>query len=276
MRNKLIENFKNKIFSTLEYLDVIEKDIERLADAISEIIQKDKGRIIFVGAGISADMAKIIIDEMWFNFQINENKFISVTAAKSFALAVDKWKELEEVHQTVVFELEEINLQPEDLLIGLSSSGKTKYVLSALDFALQHNCKTALITDMEGSEMIHKVDYAINTNFGKPTIIGLNTAEGATIQKIILDNIIYLAMEKSGRIYKDSLVYMKPASMKIEDYCINVVSSLLEVDTETAKQYFEDCEKSLELTLISKLKNVSTDEARDLIYNNRGNFNKIL
>ncbi len=276
MKNKLLNKFRDKINTTLNQLDSIEPEIESLAKRISEIIQKEEGRIIFVGAGISADMAEIIIEEMWFNFQIPVGKFISLTAAKSYAQSVEKWKELEELSQTSVFELEEINLEKNDLLIGLSSSGKTKYVVAALTYAMQQGCETALITDMGNTELTEKTTFSINTKFGNPIVTGLNAAEGSTVQKIILDNVIYLAMELSGRIYKDHLVYMKPVSQKIEKYCVNVLSNLLDVTYEEAQEKFEANERSLELSIISSLKGVSTDEARDLLFEHKGNFNKII
>lgn len=276
MKNKIIKNFSKKINDALEHMEVIEPDMEKLSDKICEMIEYHTGRVVFVGAGISADMAKIIIDEMWFNFQIPEGKFVSITAAKSFSESVEKWKELEELHQTVIFELEEIQLNEKDILIGLSSSGKTKYVLSALDYAMQNGCETALITDMDNTPMNDKVTYRINTNFNTPTVIGLNTAEGSTVQKIILDNVLYLAMEKSGRIYKDTLVYMRPVSEKISQYCLNVIKKLLNVDQDEAIKIFNKHNNSLEITLIAELNNISATKAKELLIKYNGNFNKII
>ncbi len=276
MKNKILSNFKDKIINVFEQLEIIENEIEKLSDLIAEKVQKDEGRIIFVGAGISADMARIIIDEMWFNFQIDNEKFLSITAAKSYASSLEKWKELEEMPSVSVFELESLNLNKEDLLIGLTSSGKTQYVTSAIDFAKKLGCQTAVITDMQKVKTNTKVDFEIHTNFGEPTIIGLNTAEGSTVQKIMIDNVIYLAMEKSGRIWNDSLVFMIPVSEKIEKYCIDVITKILKVDENNAKELLYKYDKSLELVLISELKKVSIDDAKTLLKDNGNNFNKIV
>ncbi len=276
MKNKILSNFKDKIINVFEQLEIIENEIEKLSDLIAEKVQKDEGRIIFVGAGISADMARIIIDEMWFNFQIYNEKYLSITAAKSYASSLEKWKELEEMPSVSVFELESLNLNKEDLLIGLTSSGKTQYVTSAIDFAKKLGCQTAVITDMQKVKTNTKVDFEIHTNFGEPTIIGLNTAEGSTVQKIMIDNVIYLAMEKSGRIWNDSLVFMIPVSEKIEKYCIDVITKILKVDENNAKELLYKYDKSLELVLISELKKVSIDDAKTLLKDNGNNFNKIV
>ncbi len=275
MKNKLLEDFKTKIESTMNDFDKIENEILKLSKTISEMIQYKEGRIIFVGAGISADMAGIIIEELWFNFQIPKGKFISLTAAKSYAETLEKWKELEEIEQTSVFELEPFNINENDLVIGLSSSGRTSYVVSSLKFSKQLGAKTALITDTDKFPNLD-LDFVVNTSFRKPIVVGLNTAEGATIQKLIIDNILYSALEDSGRIYKRQLVYLRPLSKKIEGYCITIIMNLLNVDNEEAIRLFEKGDRSLELTLISNLKKVSIDKARDLLYKNNGNFNTIL
>ncbi len=276
MKSKIIKGFKDKINVTLNNLDSIESDILKLSTEISEMIKNDVGRVIFVGAGISADMAKIIIEEMKFNFKLKEGKFISVTAAKSFSGSLDKWKELEEVHQTVIFELGELNLSKDDLLIGLSASGKTKYVLSALDFAIQSNSKTALITDFSDHPMAGKLDFEINTKMGNPVIIGLNTAEGSTIQKIILDSVIYESMYMAGRIYKGCLVYMESASEKIENYCNSVLMQLVGIEKEDAVKLLNEHNKELEVALICGIKNISNSEAKDLLIEHKGDLHKIL
>ncbi len=275
MKSRLLKNFENKLTLVFEQLNKIEGDIDLLATKIADKVENNKGRIVFVGAGISADMAKIIIDEMWFNFQMDNKTFISITAAKSYAKSLEKWKELEEMPSVSVFELQMINLNENDILIGLTSSGKTKYVKSAIDYANEIGCETAIITDAGESSIIMKADYIINTNFGNPSIIGLNTAEGSTVQKIMIDNIIYLAMEKMGRIYNDCLVFMSPVSDKIERYCIQVISKILDKDEETAKELLYKHNKSLEVTLVSEYKGISDDEAKELLENNNYNFNKI-
>lgn len=275
MKNNLLNDLRNKIKKSLNFIEKIEDDIEGLSNEIASMIEYKVGRIIFVGAGISADMAKIIIDELWFNFQIPKGKFISITAGRSYADSLEKWKELEELPQTSAFELGEFNIGPDDLVIGLSSSGKTQYVISALEMAIREGSKTALITDTSNAQLIDKVDFTINTNFGEPIILGLNSADGSTTQKIILDSILYLSLEKSGRIYKKHLVYMIPVSKKIEGYCLKVISNLVKVDEDEAKKLLFENDGSLELTLISSLKKISTDEARELLSLKKGNFNKI-
>lgn len=249
--------------------------IEELAKEIAEKIDSN-GKVIFVGAGISSETARIIIDELWFNFQIKRGKFVALTAAKQYTDNLEKWKELEEMSSTSIFELNELGIDENDIVIGLSSSGKTQYVVSAVKYAKDLGCKTAVITDVDSSFVAEYADYVINTKFGKPSIKGLNAAEGGTVQKIIIDLLIYNAMAFAGRIYENTLVFMIPVSKKIEDYCLEVITELLLVDLETANELFNKYSKSLELTIICEKLNIDISKAKSLLLKYNNNLNKIL
>ncbi len=261
----------NKIFDQKNNILKIEKQINLIADLVCEKIN-NKGRIIFVGAGLLPEIAQSIINELWFNFQIEDGKFISLAAAKKYASSLEVWKSLEEIHSISIFELDEININDNDLVIALSASGKTEYVVSALKHAKSIGCKTALVTEAINSLAIEYADIIVDTNIGSPFIYGLNAAEGGTIQKLILDLIIYTAMEKSGRIYKNKLIFLKPVSIKLENYCINIISDLLKVDKIKAEQIFKENDSRLEVALLSNLKKISKKEAEQLLIKNKNNF----
>ncbi len=275
--SSLTQRMLNKIKSSLTFIGNEEEKIFELANIISKKINQEDGRVIFVGAGISPEISKTIIDELWFNFQIGKDKFLVLTAAKNYSDSLEKWKELEEVFSVSIFELDEINISSNDMIICLSSSGKTAYVVSALKYSKSLGCKTALITDVKSSEAVVYADYIINTNFNDPIIDGLNSAEGGTIQKIILDLLFYNAMDISGRIYKDKLVYMKPISKKLKGYCIDVIKELLDINNDlNANDLLSKYDNSLELTIICEKLNINPEKAKSLIQENKFNMNKIL
>lgn len=275
MSNKTTELMLGKLNETNKNIELITKDIEKLAKVISEKISSE-GRIIFIGAGLSSEMARIIIDELWFNFQIVKQKFITLTAAKSYIENTDKWKELEEVPSASVFELDEIGLNNKDIVIGLSSSGRTQYVVSGVKYAKDLGCTTASITDTDKTIIGEYSDYIINTKFGLPPIIGLNSAEGGTTQKIILDLLIYNAMAFSGRIYKNSLVFMQPVSEKIRSYCIETLIKLFDVNIAEAEKLLKTSDDRLEIAIIRQSKNCTVKEAQKILVDNNYDFNKIM
>ena len=164
MKYSITKQMLNKITESTSNIESVIFDIEKLAKRISEKLNEE-GRIIFVGAGISSEMSKIIIDELWFNFSIPKGKFLSLTSARNYVEYIDTWKELEELSSTSIFELDELGLKNNDIVIGLSSSGKTQYVLSAVKYAHDIGCLTACITDINNSEISKYSNFKVNTKF---------------------------------------------------------------------------------------------------------------
>ncbi len=274
MEKFFFKTFINNIFDQRDKILSIEEDVDKLSSVIAEMINSDEGRIIFIGAGISPEIAQTIINELWFNFQIKKDKFITLVAAKSFINNLEEWKELEEIKSTSIFELDEIGLNNNDLVIGLSSSGKTEYVVSSLKYAKDLGCKTAILTNAERSLATQYSDIVLNTNQNNPIVSNLNAAEGGTIQKIALDSIIYLAMVKIGRIYKEKLVFMKPVSKKIEKYCIEAIKELTDESEEKVISTFNAMGKNMEISTLSLLKDIDEAAARKLLKDNHNNFVK--
>lgn len=275
MKNNTILDLKlEKLEKTLDNIKNNEGSIMEIAKLIADKFDNE-GRIIFIGAGMAPEMIKIIIDELWLNFQIRKDKFVSLTAARNFIEDTDTWKELEEVFSTSIFELDELGLQSNDLVIGLSASGKTQYVVSALKYSFDIGCETVLITDHENTQLEKYSKHILITGFGNPPIIGHNNGTGATVQKIMVDLILYNAMTIAGRIYEGHLVFMKPVSKKIKGYCIETIQSLLVVDEESAKTMLKEANDRLEVALIKGLKGIENEEAIELLKLHNNNFNKI-
>lgn len=265
----------NRLGENLKEIESANEEVIKVSQEISNKLSGD-GRVIFVGAGMAPEMVRIILDELWFNFQIKRGKFVTLTAARNYVQDTDKWKELEEVSSASIFELDEIGLESNDLVIGLSASGETQYVVSAIKYAHDIGCITAAVTDFLDTKLEQHSDFVINTNFGQPPILGLNTGSGATIQKVIIDLLIYNSMLLSGKIYKGYLVFMKPVSSKIYGYCIKTIENLLNISNKEAIKLFESVDSKLELALITKFKNCNVSEAKEILKDNDFNFNKIM
>lgn len=275
MIKSLTNDILNRTFEMQKVLFKSKKDIEEISKKISEKILSE-GRIIFIGVGYCPEITKSIIKELWFNFQIDKSKFLSLTAAKGFASVIENWKELENLSSVSIFELDEIGLNNTDLIIGLSTSGISDYISSSLKYAKELGCETAVITNTSNLKTLKYIDYKIDTKFSNPTINGLSSAEGGTIQKIIIDLLIYNAMQYSGRIYKNNLVYIIPISNKLEEYSISIIMDILKINKDKAKILFKLNKKSTEITLITEIKKITSIEAKILIKKYNYDFNKIL
>ncbi|BDU67438.1 MAG: hypothetical protein TYPL_0910 [Candidatus Tyloplasma litorale] len=278
MKNETSKKILNKIKNSIDILFEIEKEIYELSLKIAKKLKKgEKGRVVFIGAGIASELAKVIIDELWFTFQIDSKKFVALTAAKDYENVIEQgeWKKFEEIASAPILQLDSINLTKEDLVICLSASGKTQYIKYAMKYAHEIGCLIALITDFEETLMNKYVDIKINTQFGPSILIGLNAADGGTIQKIVLDLLIYNSMEILGRIWKGHLVYIRPSSKKIMNDCIRIICEIVSCSFEYALKLFQKNNNELETAIVSELLKLDYQSSRKVIENNDYDFNRI-
>lgn len=275
MKNNIFDSMVEKTFSQKEGVKNMKKEIIQLSNWVVETI-KNNGRVIFVGAGISSEIPRAITEELWFNFSLEKEKFIIISAAKNFIMDIEHWKELEEISSISIFELDELNLSKNDLVIGITCSGKTEYVIGAIKYANDLNCKTAMITENINISVESKPNLILCSKLNSPTIFGLCSAEGGTIQKMITDLVVYSAMEQMGRIWKGYLIFMKPVSKKLQDYCIFTIMKLLKTSRADAEKLFEKNNRKLEQTILAGVKNLSSNEAEKLLKNNEYDFLKLI
>lgn len=275
MEKNIFDSILNETFSRKESIKDQKEEILTLSHWIVDAL-KNNGRIIFIGAGISSEISRIIIDEMWFNFSIKKEKFIVLSAAKKYIDDIEKWKELEGISSISIFELDELNLNSNDLIIGMTCSGKTEYVIGALSYAKELKCKTTIITENKDLNFSDKVDLVLCSKTKKISISNLYSAEGTTTQKIILDLTLYSAMEEIGRILKGHPVFMRPVSKKLYEYCIDTIMKILNIKESKAKKIFEENDNELETSILSVSKNITKEKARKLIEDNEYDFNKLI
>ncbi len=274
MENEIFDQMLEKTFSQKEGIKRIKRKIIQLSEMVVDTMKND-GRIFFVGAGISSEIARIITEELWFNFSINRERFVILSAAKKFISEIDSWKELEEISSVSIFELNELKLNKNDLVIGITCTGKTEYVIGAIKYAKDLKCKIALITE-NGDLNENDFDLVLTSKLNNPTIFGLCSAEGATIQKLIIDFTLYTSMEKIGRIWKGHLIFMKPVSKKLYGYCIYTIMELLKIKKIDAEDLFEKNDCKLQQTILSYVKKISSEKASKLLEDNEFDFIKLI
>lgn len=274
MKNNLFQKIILKNKESLELINNLEHEIISLSKEMAKRIISNKGRIIFVGVGMSSEICELATRELWYHFRITENQFKIITVDEKTVSSVDSWKELEELPPAAIWEAEKTQINKNDLIIGVSYSGETPFVNSVLTLSMEKGATLALITNIAHT---NDKDYAFNIclNDSDEIILGYDSGVGNQ-QKTILDLLIMSAMENAGRIWKESLVLLQPLNKKLYLLCIKIISEILSIDKKEAKNIFEKYDRNLEISLITTLKGISIESAKDLIIKNNFNIAKII
>jgi N-acetylmuramic acid 6-phosphate etherase len=190
----------------------------------------NKGRIVYIGAGTSGRLGVLDAAECMPTFGIDNNTIIGIIAGgfKALNSAVEN---AEDDTEQAIKDLQAHNFTANDLLIGLSASGGTPYVISALTHARSIGATTVGITNNNATKMESVAHQVIGAEF----IAGSTRMKAGTAQKLILNMISTTCMIKMGRTKGNLMVHLMPMNVKLKKRAANIISTELNITMERAE-----------------------------------------
>ena len=206
--------------------------VNQLIEKAFKILKND-GRLFYIGSGTSGRLGILDASECLPTFGI-ENKIIGLIAGgdkairKSQEYAEDSitnaWKDL------LVYKIDQ-----NDMVIGISASGTTPYVVGGLISCKKNGITTGCITCNKDTKIAENSDFPIEVIVGPEYISGSSRMKAGTAQKMILNMISSAVMIKLGRVLDNKMIDMKLSNNKLYDRAVRIVESILNVDKSTAK-----------------------------------------
>jgi len=127
-----------------------------------------------------------------------------------------------------------------DMVIGISAAGGAKYVIGALTRARELGCPTAALSSNENAPIFTVADVAIHTDTGAEAITGSTRLKAGTAQKIVLNAISTCAMIKTGKVYENMMINLRPSNEKLKGRVIRITSEIKKCDEATATRLLEE------------------------------------
>ena len=138
-----------------------------------------------------------------------------------------------------MIELKARNLRACDVVVGLSASGGAAYVCNALTYAKSLGCVTVAITSNPGSKLDLLADIAISPNTGPEVLTGSTRLKAGNAQKMILNMLSTGAMVRSGYVYENLMINLKPTNTKLKQRVIGIVADITGDSREEAEARLE-------------------------------------
>lgn len=194
--------------------DAFDRSAPGLAPIVDAVVRavRTGGRVHLVGAGSSGRLAALDAAELPPTFGVAPSLFPSHLAGgqRAMTTAVEGAEDDADAGARIGR-----GLRPEDVLIGVTASGRTPFVLAALEEAKKAGAYTALI-DCHDHEAVD-VDSHVTFETGAEAIAGSTRLNAATAQKLALNAISTLAMVRLGRTYSNLMVCLRPSNAKLRD-----------------------------------------------------------
>jgi len=237
--------------------------IARIADHVSGSLQAD-GRVFYVGAGTSGRLGVLDATEMPPTFGVSATRFRGIVAGGGRALRRSV-EGAEDDEESAERKLERIGFCKKDVLIGLSASGTTPFVLAAMRRAKKIGAKSFGITCNQNHKMSRLAHEVVVLKVGPEVIAGSSRMKCGSAQKMVLNMISTASMIRLGRVWKGMMIGLQPKSKKLQRRAIRIVSELGKVDHDTAKKILEEARGNTRVAILSLRLGVSVESAKRVI-----------
>src|SRR5438046_1422113 len=233
----LVELFVEEEKSVQDALRGAIADLARAIEVVTESL-RNGGRLFYVGAGSSGRIGVLDASEIPPTFGAPPNLVQGVIAGGVTALyrAIEG---AEDEESGGALALDERGIKSSDVVIGITASGRTPFVLGALARSKSLGAKTILLTcNPSGSQKL-TVDLAINLMVGPEVLTGSTRLKAGTATKIALNVISTAAMVALGKVRGNLMIDLHASNSKLRDRAIRLVAQLSGSDYNSARQQLE-------------------------------------
>ena len=239
--------------STLEMVRLINQEDHKVADAVGREAQhiaravdiitghmKQGGRLIYVGAGTSGRLGILDAVECPPTYSTEPELVQGLIAGGTPAIfrAVEGAEDDPDLGRK---DLEEIHYTKQDVLVGIAASGRTPYVIGAMEYAKSLGGVTIGVTCCPGSEIDTLAEVGIAPMPGPEVVTGSTRMKSGTAQKMVLNMLSTCTMIRLGKVYGNLMVDVKATNEKLVERCKRIVCEATGVDYDTATEALEKC-----------------------------------
>jgi N-acetylmuramic acid 6-phosphate etherase len=198
--------------------------IARAAEAAGDALAAG-GRIFYVGAGTSGRLGALDAAECPPTFGAQPEQVIALIAGGPRALrrAVEG---AEDDAEQGAREIRQARVDPRDLVIGISASASTPYVLGALRQARAAGARTVLVSCHASARERRAADLVIAPDTGPELVAGSTRLKAGTATKLVLNSISTAAFVRLGKIYRGHMVDLRATNHKLRARAHRMVADL--------------------------------------------------
>lgn len=210
--------------------------IAEAVDAVAAAFEKG-GKLVYIGAGTSGRLGVLDASECPPTFGVSQNQVQGIIAGGLERL-VTAGENAEDIYENGVRDVENV-LNAGDVLVGISAAGGAKYVVGALEKAKEMGCTTVAVTSNEGTAITEVADIAIVCDTGPEVLTGSTRLKAGNSQKFVLNMLTTCAMVKTGKVYENLMINLKPSNEKLRGRVIRITAAILDCPESEAEALLE-------------------------------------
>lgn len=263
--------------TTLEMVRLINSEDHRVAEAVAQVVPqiaesvdiiygqlRRGGRLVYAGAGTSGRLGVLDAVECPPTYGVDYNLVIGLMAGgpPAFVKAVEGAEDNRELGEK---DLRDIDFSEKDVLVGIAASGRTPYVLGAMDYARSLGAPVLALTCCRDSELSRHADVTMAPTPGPEVITGSSRMKSGTAQKMVLNILSTATMIKLGKVYGNLMVDVKASNEKLYQRAISIVCTATGVSEAEARTALERCSFACKPAIVCLLMGLTPEEATEAL-----------
>ena len=285
-RNPLTQDLDN--LSALEIVRLINSEDAKVARAVREVAEpiaqaidviterlSKGGRLIYMGAGTSGRLGVLDAVECPPTFNTDPGQVVGLIAggAEGLVLAVEG---AEDSLLAGRQDLENIGLAKRDVVVGIAASGRTPYVIGALDYARSIGAFTIAFSCNRQAEIARHADLNIIPLVGPEVLSGSTRMKAGTATKMVLNMLTTGAMVRLGKTYSNLMVDLRASNIKLVERACRIVATVTDCDMIEARELLQACDGEVKTAIVMHRLGLSAEAARARLESFQGHLRRAL
>jgi N-acetylmuramic acid 6-phosphate etherase len=234
--------------------------VAALVDDVAARLAMD-GRLVYVGAGTSGRLAALDAAECEATFSVEPGRVTALVAGEVASSALEQ-EAAEDDAPAGRADIERLAPGPSDAVVGISASGRSPYVVAALQAARERGAFTGCVVCVEGSELGAVAEQEVCVPVGAEFLAGSTRLKAGTAQKLVLNMISTISMIRLGKTFGNLMVDLVPSNEKLRARARSIVREAATVSAEEADEALSRSDGDPKVAIVSLLVGLEPDEAR--------------
>lgn len=241
----------------------VREALPAIAEAVETIAARLRkgGRLIYIGAGTSGRLAVLDAAECVPTFNTDPSLVQGIIAGGLKALT-QAAEGAEDDAAAGRRDLLAVGLTEQDAVVGIAASGRTPYVIAALEAANERGAATIGVSCNAPAPVLDVAQIKIAALVGPEVIAGSTRLKAGTAQKMILNMLSTATMILLGKVYGNLMVDVRVTNLKLAERARRIVAEVTGVDMDEAARLLEQTNNEAKTAIVVGLLGVSPDEAR--------------
>lgn len=249
----------------------VEQQLPAIAAAVEQIVAAFNrgGRLIYTGAGTSGRLGILDASECPPTFGVPEGMVIGLIAGGPRAIQ-QAIEGAEDDKSAGAEDLRAINLSADDVVVGIAVSGRTPYVIGALEYANQLGATTVALSCNPASDIAALARIAISPLVGPEVLTGSTRLKSGSAQKLVLNMLSTASMILIGKSYQNLMVDVRATNKKLVARAARIVMQATGCDAQQAQQRLAETHNEVKLAILVQLTGLPVEDAHALLERERG------